>query len=132
MSRVNPTEVKEIISTTLRDPVVQVWIDAAHCIVTDNADCMGGVEETLKKVELYLSCHYLALSNPSIGGIIRSEKIQDMSTTYSTAERVSELINTTSYGIVANSLSNGCLANTSDRAISFAALGGKANSDCCE
>lgn len=132
MSRVNPTEVKEILKTTLTDPAIQVWIDAANCIVTDNSDCIGGVETTLTKVELYLSCHFLALNNPAIGGIIKSEKLADMSTTYATASNVSDLINSTSYGIVANSLSNGCLANMSDRAISYAALGGEANSDSCE
>ena len=35
MSRVTPTEVKEIITTDLTDPVIQIWIDAANVIVTD-------------------------------------------------------------------------------------------------
>ncbi len=128
MSRVSPVEVKDILSTPLIDSVIQTFIDAANTIVTQNSSCIGGDEDLLTKVELYLSAHYVGMLDPAIRGFITKEKItSEFETNYSNPVNVKNNIDNTTYGTLANTLSNGCLAKTSDRAISFSALGGGDN-----
>ena len=122
MSRVTPEEVKEIITTDLGDPVVQVWIDVANSIVNDNADCIGSDETKLTMVELQLSAHFISMLDPAEGGIISSESIDTFKTSYKTAD-IKEQINTTTYGMAANMISGGCLASTSNKAVKLFALG---------
>lgn len=123
MSRVTPTEVKAIIDTDLADPIVQTWIDAASAVVDDNAGCMGSVETLLTQVELYLSAHFLALLDPSEGGIVTKEKAEQLETNYKTAD-INKNIDATVYGQTANMLSKGCLGTTSDKAIQLFSVGG--------
>lgn len=115
MSRVTPEEVKAIIDTSLDDPVIQVWIDAANTIVNANADCIGGDEALLTQVELYLSAHFVGMLDPEIRGFITKEKLEVFETTYSNPVSIKNNIDNTPYGTTANMLSNGCLANTSDK-----------------
>ena len=115
MSRVTPEEVKAIIDTSLEDPVIQVWIDAANTIVNSNADCIGGDEALLTQVELYLSAHFVGMLDPEIRGFVTKEKLEVFETTYSNPVSIKNNIDNTPYGTTANMLSNGCLANTSDK-----------------
>ena len=124
MSRVTPTEVKEIVTTDLVDAVIQVWIDGANTIVTKNSDCIGGDEALLTRVELYLSAHFVAMLDPDTRGYVTKEKLEQFETTYSAPAGLSNIIDNTTYGTTANMLSGGCLATTSDKAISLFALGG--------
>jgi len=117
-SRVTPAEVKAILTTTLTDPVIQTWIDAANAAVNDNAACIGGDDALLKQVELYLSAHFVGMLDPGIRGFISKEKTEELETSYSNPAGVSELINSTVYGQTANMLSKGCLANVADKASS--------------
>lgn len=114
-SRVTPAEVRVIIETTLTDPVMQVWIDGANTIVTANATCIGGDDTLLKQVELYLSAHFIGMLDPAIRGFVTREKLDVFETTYSNPVTLANMIDNTVYGTTANMLSNGCLANTSDR-----------------
>lgn len=119
ISRVTPTQVKAIISTDLTDPVIQIWIDGANTIVTANADCIGGDDALLTQVELYLSAHFVGMLDPSIRGFITKEKTDVFETTYSNPAVLKNIIDNTPYGTTANMLSNGCLANTSDKLASI-------------
>ena len=119
MSRVTPSEVKEIIETPLTDPVVQVWIDGASTIVTANAGCIGGDDALLTQVELYLSAHFVGMLDPGIRGFVSMEKTEELETSFSNPVTVSNMIDNTPYGTLANRLSDGCLANIDDRAITL-------------
>lgn len=119
MSRVTPTEVRVIIITPLADPVIQVWIDGANTIVTANADCIGGDDALLKQVELYLSAHFIGMLDPAIRGFVTREKLDVFETTYSNPAILKNNIDNTPYGTMANRLSDGCLANIDDRAITL-------------
>lgn len=122
MSRVTPEEVKTIVDTDLTDPVIQIWIDAANSVVNDNSECIGGDEDRLEQVELYLSAHFIAMLDTSTRGFVTKEKAEDLETSYSTPGNVKNMIDNTAWGTTANKLSNGCLANTSDRAVSFCSI----------
>lgn len=120
MSRVTPTQVKEIIATDLSDPVIQIWIDAANTIVTANAECIGGDEALLTQIELFLSAHNIGMLDSDVRNQIKKEGPDGFQTEYMQSVNVSdELINSTVYGQQANRLSNGCLANADDRAATF-------------
>lgn len=115
VSRVTPTEVKVIITTTLTDPTIQIWIDGANAIVNENASCINGDEDLLKKIELNLSAHFIGMLNPAIRGFVTREKLEVFDTSYSNPVTLKNNIDNTPYGTAANMLSKGCLANTSDK-----------------
>jgi hypothetical protein len=119
MSRVTPEEVKAIVTTSLTDPVIQVWIDGANAIVNESADCIGNDEAILTQVELYLSAHLVAMLDPELRGFVTKEKLDVFETTYSNPVTIKNNIDNTPYGTMANRLSNGCLANIDDKAVSF-------------
>ena len=119
MSRVTPTEVKVIIDTPLTDPIVQIWIDGANTIVTANAECIGSDETLLTQVELYLSAHFVGMLDPGIRGFVSKEKTEELETSFSNPVTLSNMIDNTPYGTMANRLSDGCLANIDDRAITL-------------
>jgi len=124
MSRVTPSEVQAIVTTKLSDPVIQVWIDGANTIVTNNSSCIGGDNDLLTQVELFLSAHYSAMLKPKTRGYETKRRIDVFETTYSNPAVIKNMIDNTHYGTTANQLSNGCLASISDKAISFMSLGG--------
>jgi len=113
-TRVTPTEVKVIIPTTLADPVIEVWIDAANAIVNEQAACIGGDDALLTKVELFLSAHFVALVDPaSDQSKATKEEIGPLTVSYNTATLANN-INDTAFGKTANMLSNGCLIKTTE------------------
>jgi hypothetical protein len=116
MSRVTPTEVKVIIETPLTDPVIQIWIDGANTVVTANAECIGGDETLLTQVELFLSAHFVGMLDPGVRGFVSKEKTEELETSFSNPVTLSNMIDNTPYGTMANRLSDGCLANIDDRA----------------
>jgi len=120
MSRVIPEEVKAIIDTDLTDTQIQIWIDAANTIVTANAECIGGDEDLLTQIELFLSAHNVGMLDSDVRNEIKKEGLKGFETEYMKSVAVSEeLINSTVYGQQANRLSGGCLANSDDRSVSF-------------
>ena len=111
-TRVTPADVKVIIETTLADPTIQVWINAANAIVNEQAACIGGDEALLTQVELHLSAHFVALVDPSSDrSRATKEKMGPLDVTYNSATLANN-INDTAYGKTANMLSNGCLIKT--------------------
>jgi hypothetical protein len=115
MSRVTPAEVTSIVATSLSDSVVQLWIDAASAIVDTHADCIGGTEALLTQVELYLSAHMVAMLSADTRGFISEEGPAGFTTKYSNPVKMQGIIESTPFGMTANMLSNGCLANVSQQ-----------------
>lgn len=110
-SRVTPTEVKAIVETTLADPIVQTWIDAANAVVNENSSCIGGDDALLTQVELYLSAHFIALVDPGLDSSrVSKEKTEELETDFNVAKLMGN-VNDTVYGTTANMLSKGCLTN---------------------
>lgn len=112
MSRVTPAEVKTLVSSTLTDPIIQIWIDAADSIITSKAECIGKDEAGLTQVELYLASHFIAMLDPANTGQITKTKIDVFETSFSESGLSLELLNKTPYGVTANMLSLGCLIST--------------------
>jgi len=123
MSRVTPAEVKSIVDTNLDNATLQTWIDGASVIVTASEACIGD-NGVLKQVELYLSAHLVAMLDPSLRGFVVKEGPAGFQTTYANPVVVRDSIDGTPFGTMANSLSNGCLAGSTDRAVSLCSLGG--------
>ena len=79
MARVSEAEVKQIIETSLSDPIVLAFINTANRLVTkhlEGEDCHDA--DSLKDVELYLSAHFVALRQRKKTG----QKIDDASDSY--------------------------------------------------
>ncbi len=118
MSRVTPTEVKAIVTTSLDDTSIQIWIDAANSIVNANEDCIGGDEALLTQIELQLSAHFVYLvstQNTATSGHIIEEGPDGFKTKYSSPQQFEQSIDSSNYGQVANMLSNGCLTGINDQ-----------------
>lgn len=132
MSRVNPTEVKVIITTSLTDPAIQTWIDVANTIINNKINCIGSDEVLLTQIELQLSAHFVGMEDPEIRGFITKESISgEFETTYSNPIKLTNTIDNTRYGIAANMLSNGCLSEISDKPIFFASVGSIGDDNGC-
>lgn len=80
MARVTATEVKEIISTSLSDSIVETFIDAANTVVSEIIGSDTTLSTTQKKeIERWLSAHLLACAREQQP---QSEKDGDASITY--------------------------------------------------
>ena len=115
MSRVTPAEVKVIVTTTLTDQIIQVWIDGANAIVTANSACICGDDDKLTMVELYLSAHFIAMLSTKTRGYVTKTKLDVFETNYSKPAMLKNTIDNTTYGTTANMISGGCLANTTGK-----------------
>lgn len=115
MSRVTPAEVNAILTTTIDDTTMQIWINAASAVVTRFSPCIGGDESLLTQVELYLSAHFVALLDPTKRGPVIKVKLDVLETTYGSMAQEKDSIESTTYGKTANILANGCLTEYKDR-----------------
>jgi hypothetical protein len=69
-ARVNPGDVRDIIDTELTDSQVNAHINTGHLVA---GRITGLAEATMKMIELWLSAHFVAISDPelkseSVGG----------------------------------------------------------------
>ncbi len=108
MARVTAETVKEIISTTLSDDVVnQNHIITANIYVTEHLATSGLSDAILERIELYLAAHYVALTEE--GGGLTRDKLGDADTSY--ANIYASGLNSTRFGQAALALdSTGILA----------------------
>lgn len=113
MARVTIDEVVEILpkTTSLEAGQIQAGIDSATCMVDIIAvDCASGLNEAcLKQVERYLSAHFVAVSDFSLS--TKSEKDACCGGMATYGFEFGEGIKGTPFGIMANTLSTGCLAS---------------------
>jgi len=60
--RVTATEVKQIITTTQEDYIIDVFIESANLLVTSILADSGLSSDLLKEIERWLSAHFLSMS----------------------------------------------------------------------
>lgn len=76
MARVTANQVKSVISTSLDD--ITLFMEAAEILVNENLSDKGFSADRLEKIELFLSAHFIAMSEPQL----KSEKMGDSTDTY--------------------------------------------------
>ena len=121
MSRVTPSEVKEIISTTLGGTQLNPFITAANLTVTNKLVSLGLSASLLKEIERWLTAHYVSVYLNSVnsqGGLISRERVAGDTEIEYVTRKISGVANltATSYGQQAIMLDyTGTLANLGKR-----------------
>ena len=112
MARSTVGDVKCILPTGsgLPDAQIQASIDAATCVVDQIAGgCASHLTSgCLKQVEIYLSAHYAAATENTPTLSSETSTCADASATY--GFKFGDGVKGTPFGIMANTLSGGCLA----------------------
>ncbi len=125
MSRVAICDVQEILPSAnlLTDPQIQAAINVATIMVDDLAAGCGSAlsVDRLAKVELYLSAHLCAVSDPTLS--LKSEKDACTGGSVVYGFELGEGIKGTPFGQTANMLSGGCLAESEKQPASFLSIG---------
>lgn len=125
MARVTVEEARVVLpaGTTLTDPQIQAAIDAATCTVDAIAEsCGAGLSEAcLKQVELYLSAHYAAATENTLSLSSEKDACCDSSAVY--GFKFGPGVMGTPFGQMANTLSQGCLAEMDKRPVGFHSIG---------
>ena len=81
MARVTATTVREIITTSLTDEVINTnHIVTANIYVTEHLGTSGLSDAILGRIELYLAAHYVALTEE--GGALTRDKLGDADTSF--------------------------------------------------
>lgn len=125
--RVVPDDVRRIIDTVKDDDAISFHIEVANGFTNYHlADSTAG-EPILRLVELYLTAHFLAISDPSDGkGQIVREEIEGTSNYYNT--KLGEGLSSTRYGLQAVALdSSGVLATLAKYRARFEVVTGYVN-----
>ena len=115
MARTTVEEVREIITTSLTDAQVEIWMGIANTLVTENVAC-GLSAAVLTEIERQITAHLIAQVPNSGAGAepIISEKLDDASVTY--ADIWGKGFESSSYGKTALLLDScGGLANMGKR-----------------
>ena len=119
-NRATDAEVRDIIPKTSIDDLTP-FINAANSVVDTLTDCDLS-DSQLLQVEIWLSAHYAAVTDPSLA--MKVEKFENASNTYARGVSDKGGILSTQYGQMANTLSNGCLVELDMRKASFFTVGG--------
>ena len=125
MARVTAAEVRVILpeDTTLTDPQIDAAIMAATCLVDQvAADCGSHLtDECLKQVELYLSAHFAAATENTLSLVSETDPCCGGRATY--GFQFGEGVKGTPFGIMANTLSGGCLAEFDKQPVNLFSIG---------
>lgn len=99
-------------SDAITDDAIQMAIDASKCLLDQFSASYCGAsfsDNCLDMIHTYLACHFLSVSYPSLA--LSSESSSDCCTSnVKYSYKFGDGILSTSYGIMANTLSGGCLA----------------------
>ena len=115
--RTSADEVKAIITTSLTDDQVDVFIDVASQLVTDNVTCGLG-EAALREIERWLAAHLIAMTRSRMA---KTEKIGEASITYNGV--FGSGLDSTPYGQTVKMLDTcGSLANLGKKTIFIKAI----------
>jgi len=112
LPRVSVAQVTEIVQTSIEDEAILTsMIDTAHVYIDANLLEVGHSEEILSKIELYLSAHFVAISEEKGGMVL--DKLGDATQEWD-ASVMGEGLKATLYGQTALLLdTSGTLANIS-------------------
>lgn len=124
MARTDITKVRAILptSTKLTDPQIQAAIDAATCEVDSIVDCASNLTAAcLIQVETWLSAHTAAAIENTLSLASETDPCSGGKATY--GFKFGEGVKGTPYGMKANSLSGGCLAELDKQPINIISLG---------
>ncbi len=115
-ARVQATEVKEIVPSSIPDDVIVSSMIANATLVVDEALLSAGLSaDRLKMIELYLAAHFVALTEEG-GGVVESE-FGDSRDQY--ADIYGDGLSSTRFGQMALALdSSKLLANTTSAKLS--------------
>ena len=124
MSCIKLEDVRAILppGVSLTDQALQMAVTSAACTLEEIADCIVNKSATCKaQIEIYLAAHYAAATDATL--TIKSEKdgCSKASATY--GFEFGEGIKGTPFGINANTMSGGCLAELDKQPISFVSVG---------
>lgn len=123
--RTSLAEVKVILPTwtTLTDAQIEQAIDAASCVVDQIAvGCSDHLtDDCLKQVETYLAAHFAAVTENTLS--LSSEKDACTGSTASYGFKFGEGVKGTPFGIMANTLSGGCLAEQDKQPTNIFSIG---------
>jgi len=132
-ARVTSTEVRVILptSTTLTDAQIDGAIAGATCVVDQaELDCSSHLtEDCLKQVELYLSAHFAAVTENTLALVSETDACTGSNAVY--AFKFGDGVKGTPFGIVANTISGGCLAEQDKQPISFNSIGTHGDDSAC-
>jgi len=110
-------------TTSLTDAQIQAAIDAAVCIVDEAAvSCSSHLsDDCLLQVETYLAAHFAAVTENTLSLSSEKDACTGSSATY--GFKFGEGIKGTPFGQMANTLSNGCLAEFDKQPVNFFSIG---------
>jgi len=99
-ARVSTNELKEIITTDIGDSILTAnYIDTANAYIDANLSDVGHTDIILKKIELYLAAHLVAISASGSGNIVSYSKVGDAAESYETSgDLLDEGLRSTQYG----------------------------------
>lgn len=101
-NRVTATEVKQIITTTLSDEAIGVFITPANLLVTSKLGTLGMSDELLKEIERWLSAHFISIflqSDKNDGGTMTRDKVGESEREWKVSQQFKEnTLGMTNYG----------------------------------
>ena len=125
MARVTEPEVRDIIPSVSASLDLTPFITAASLNIDKVAASDCGSELTdaeLKEAERWLAAHYTAVSSPDLA--VQSEQFEGERNVYSRGRRNNDGVKSTQYGVMANTLTCGCLVEIDMRVPTLIASGG--------
>ncbi len=97
MARITTAEVKNILNTSLDDPIITEHMNIAGRFVTDVLTGKGLGVATLRDIELYVSAHLISIRDQAAGAVVE-EKIGETSVKYGNASTIGQGLAFTRYG----------------------------------
>ena len=121
MQRTTIPEVKVIlpVSTQLTDPQIQAAIDAATCVVDQIVDCAPAL--CLTQVETYLAAHFASVTENTLSLSSETEPCSGGKLVY--GFKFGEGVKGTPFGMMANTISGGCLAELDKQPTDLISIG---------
>jgi len=125
MARTAEADVRAILpaSTQLTTAQIDAAIAAATCVVDQIAEgCSSHLtDDCLKQVETYLAAHFAAVTENTLSLSSEKDACSDSSVKY--GFKFGEGVKGTPFGIMANTLSGGCLAEQDKQPVGLFSIG---------
>lgn len=125
-----PDDVRDLTGSTLTDPQIQPFVDAAACIMERAAACItrqGVTAACQDRAQAFLAAHLLTLSTVGQSGgsgVKRRETFENYTVEFVVGSYSGSGIMATPYGQAANSITGGCLQEVDKRPLQICFFGG--------